>query len=72
MNDWSEFKSHKLFFDNLAKQHQFDPLNADNWYSIQKKHVAAAVSLIKMSFFNYVIINLCREGSHYLHTMETL
>eukprot|EP00026_Physarum_polycephalum_P002130 Phypoly_transcript_02134.p1 GENE.Phypoly_transcript_02134~~Phypoly_transcript_02134.p1 ORF type:complete len:738 (+),score=96.58 Phypoly_transcript_02134:691-2904(+) len=36
-----EFYSQKSFFDAFAKKSSFDPLHADNWYSVSRDRIAA-------------------------------
>lgn len=31
-DDWREPSARKAFFENYAKQKEFDPLNPENWY----------------------------------------
>eukprot|EP00026_Physarum_polycephalum_P017934 Phypoly_transcript_19329.p1 GENE.Phypoly_transcript_19329~~Phypoly_transcript_19329.p1 ORF type:complete len:214 (+),score=30.36 Phypoly_transcript_19329:89-643(+) len=35
---WEHSSNHKLFFDNIAKENNFDPLIANNWYSFGMKY----------------------------------
>lgn len=49
--DWKTPQRRREFFDKLAKQKGFDPLIADNWYSLTqqdiKKQVSFSYSLIR-------------------------
>jgi hypothetical protein len=36
---WKELGNRKEFFDNLARENGFDPLVAENWYSITRKMI---------------------------------
>lgn len=38
-NYWTDPKSHKAFFDKIAKEKKFDPLIAENWYKITLKDI---------------------------------
>jgi hypothetical protein len=40
---WDTLKGQK-FFDDFAKSRQFDPLKAENWYSVSKGQILRAVS----------------------------
>jgi hypothetical protein len=44
---WRNPKQRRKFFDDLANSKQFDPLNAENWYSITQKDICGTpVSIV--------------------------
>ena len=45
MNDWTVSGSHRKFFDNYASENNFDPLNPDNWYKVERKDIMEKVVL---------------------------
>jgi hypothetical protein len=42
---WKDIKQQRKFFDEYAVSKQFDPLDAEKWYSISKKDIIRAVSI---------------------------
>lgn len=42
----------KGFFDNIAKEHLFDPLSAENWYKISPDTIKAR-KVCEMLLFTY-------------------
>lgn len=38
-NHWADANNRKEFFDNFAKEHDFDPLVPENWYQITTKEM---------------------------------
>lgn len=47
-------KNMRLFLEKYARRHNFDPLIAQNWYSVVRDSVIKS----KVSFFNIIIIIL--------------
>ena len=41
----------RSFFDNFARSHNFDPLDAEKWYSFTKKDITDVVSSFIFSLF---------------------
>eukprot|EP00026_Physarum_polycephalum_P003462 Phypoly_transcript_03474.p1 GENE.Phypoly_transcript_03474~~Phypoly_transcript_03474.p1 ORF type:complete len:467 (+),score=96.35 Phypoly_transcript_03474:1038-2438(+) len=37
--DWGDPKTHLSFFTKFANSNNFDPLNPENWYTVERKHV---------------------------------
>lgn len=36
---WEDPKNVRRFFDEYALKHEFDPLNAENWYPVKTRDV---------------------------------
>lgn len=45
VNDWTEVANQRKFFDNFAKENNFDPLNPDNWYKVERRDVFEQVTI---------------------------
>ena len=58
---WTE-KQRRLFFDNLARSKNFDPLNVEKWYSVSVKDVLKAVFLF-FNAFNFCFILVEKKRS---------
>jgi hypothetical protein len=43
IGDWKRYQQRRKFFDNFANSKQFDPLVAENWYSVSHKDIVDAV-----------------------------
>eukprot|EP00026_Physarum_polycephalum_P002917 Phypoly_transcript_02926.p1 GENE.Phypoly_transcript_02926~~Phypoly_transcript_02926.p1 ORF type:complete len:773 (+),score=149.17 Phypoly_transcript_02926:98-2416(+) len=39
VHNWTDKESRRKFFDDIAKQHKFDPLNPENWYILDSKEI---------------------------------
>jgi hypothetical protein len=46
----------RLFFDDYAKAHGFDPLVAENWYSITRQKVLA------FRVISFICLDICLEN----------
>ena len=38
-NHWGKVSNRRLFFDHIANKKGFDPLKAENWYSISSDDI---------------------------------
>ena len=43
---WKTSAERRKFFDKFAKSNNFDPLEADNWYSVSRVEITNAVSKV--------------------------
>ena len=53
---WDKKEHRKLFFDDLARTKGFDPLVAENWYSIDKETVLAEKVRLFPVFLRFITI----------------
>eukprot|EP00026_Physarum_polycephalum_P011168 Phypoly_transcript_11369.p1 GENE.Phypoly_transcript_11369~~Phypoly_transcript_11369.p1 ORF type:complete len:392 (+),score=44.19 Phypoly_transcript_11369:39-1178(+) len=49
---WSSEKSRRGVFIKYARQHRFDPLNAENWYSQSKKKITATLGAYRVLMYH--------------------
>jgi len=61
---WKELKNRKKVFDRFAKENKFDPLIADNWYSIGYRSMADASKGISSVLQYYYGNNLKKALLH--------
>jgi len=48
---WIEPEQHRKFFDKFAQSKQFDPLDAEKWYSITRKEITSAGGRGALSYY---------------------
>lgn len=48
---WANTKNRKLFFNEFAKNKQFDPLLASNWYNVTSHDIRA------MNVYHFIIFD---------------
>lgn len=61
-NHWSDIQSRKDFFEEFARENEFDSLIASNWYSVDismilaSKVYSCAYFVISYCFYYFVIL----------------
>lgn len=47
IGNWANVNNRRVFFDNLARTHQFNPLEPEKWYSLP----SSVLKSLKVVFF---------------------
>lgn len=58
----NKIENRRVFFEKYAKQHNFDPRKAENWYSQPKERIMVQ-KVLAMKAINSILI-LLLKGSH--------
>eukprot|EP00026_Physarum_polycephalum_P001950 Phypoly_transcript_01954.p1 GENE.Phypoly_transcript_01954~~Phypoly_transcript_01954.p1 ORF type:complete len:900 (+),score=97.26 Phypoly_transcript_01954:131-2830(+) len=77
---WHELRHRRKYFENFAKEHNFDPLNPSNWYSLSKQNVKALKSNNVIVHYNNSIAqallslfpNIGLDESKFLYLSDTM
>lgn len=57
IDEWEDIDKCKDFFDNFAKENNFDPNVAENWYSVNFDSIVAQVFFHSFLIFLIIINN---------------
>jgi hypothetical protein len=65
-NYYRDIGKRKVFFERFAKRNGFDPLIADNWYSVQISTICAQ----KVFVYFMLYLFYCDLLGTYIHTLQ--
>ena len=66
---WKQPQNRRKFFTDFAAKSGFDPLVADNWYSIVKETIQAEKVFVQHLFYCYLYITSRVVLLHWISTM---
>jgi len=49
---WKAPANQRIFFDEFARSKKFNPLDAENWYSVTRREIKAAGGSSLLSYYN--------------------